>query len=604
MATTITGGTSNDTSTIQGAVNGGGLIIFSPGTYTITGGSVQFFSGGTGKSNITLRGEPGAKIVAGTGYDSVLFDLGSATSGVASSITFENLTFDMTSLSSPNGSCVISGDGNTGITIKSCKFVQPYKGAYLSRQTDFRFVDNEIDRARSGGVWGLFLQSATRAEVRGNRAHDCALDGLKFGPPIETGPGQVTVTLGSPVTVTGTGTSFNSGMVTNKQYLAINGESGRIASVSSATSMTLESWSGSAITTATGYSIGSPGDLVDVIISDNESWSNTQDGINVDSTAMHNVLVSNNIVRDNGSYGMHVKMVYEGTELRRVHVAGNLFQNNTAGGMNVQVNDRSAETLGSVTGSTNTTGTGFLTTMMPGRSITVGGTATTVATVISDTSMHVTGTQLSGTLAYLPENRGMCIFDNQFELFLGTSGGYNYAIRMQRLRNPVIAGNRILGVTESTRGLLIVDTDDALIRGNFIDTNLECVSFENQVSGQATNRNVIEQNVLITRAGTAVYYSASGGSMADHVGNVVRHNEIKTTQFSVLEQSSGASNVRYMNSLGYRTTDPGTSVNGIISDIFWNSAPAAGGVIGWVCTTSGSAYPGLVQWKSFGAIAP
>lgn len=49
----------------------------------------------------------------------------------------------------------------------------------------------------------------------------------------------------------------------------------------------------------------------------------------------------------------------------------------------------------------------------------------------------------------------------------------------------------------------------------------------------------------------------------------------------------------------FRTSAPVSGVHRV-GDITWNTAPAAGGTMGWVCTTAGN--PGT--WKTFGTIAP
>ncbi len=51
-------------------------------------------------------------------------------------------------------------------------------------------------------------------------------------------------------------------------------------------------------------------------------------------------------------------------------------------------------------------------------------------------------------------------------------------------------------------------------------------------------------------------------------------------------------------SINYSTAAP-TSGSWNISDIFINSAPSAGGYVGWICITSGT--PGT--WKEFGQIS-
>ena len=53
-----------------------------------------------------------------------------------------------------------------------------------------------------------------------------------------------------------------------------------------------------------------------------------------------------------------------------------------------------------------------------------------------------------------------------------------------------------------------------------------------------------------------------------------------------------------VNYVGRGTAAP-TSGDWEQGDVIYNSAPTAGGTIGWVCTTAGS--PGT--WKTFGTIA-
>lgn len=51
----------------------------------------------------------------------------------------------------------------------------------------------------------------------------------------------------------------------------------------------------------------------------------------------------------------------------------------------------------------------------------------------------------------------------------------------------------------------------------------------------------------------------------------------------------------------FGTAPPSSASDGSyeVGDIVWNTAPTAGGYIGWVCVAAGS--PGT--WKGFGAIA-
>jgi hypothetical protein len=66
----------------------------------------------------------------------------------------------------------------------------------------------------------------------------------------------------------------------------------------------------------------------------------------------------------------------------------------------------------------------------------------------------------------------------------------------------------------------------------------------------------------------------------------------------VIDNSAPGSNTFIKSWLGASTADPSTGTYAV-GDIIYNSAPVAGGFIGWVCTTAGT--PGT--WKTFGVIS-
>src|SRR5207253_1394137 len=205
MTTTVITPSDNIQTALNG-VNPGGTLVFSAGTYTISS-TIVFTSGGTPFTDITLRGEPGAKIVPGATFDSKLFDLGSDPAA-ASRIRFENLTFDMSALTgSPTASYVIYGDKNSDVSVIGCRFFNSLFGVYLIDQTRVEFIGNEVAKpgAASWGYWGFLLAGAKGAIVRRNKAHNNPIDGLKFGPPTVSGSGTVSVTNGlASVTTSGT----------------------------------------------------------------------------------------------------------------------------------------------------------------------------------------------------------------------------------------------------------------------------------------------------------------------------------------------------------------------------------------------------------------
>jgi len=65
-------------------------------------------------------------------------------------------------------------------------------------------------------------------------------------------------------------------------------------------------------------------------------------------------------------------------------------------------------------------------------------------------------------------------------------------------------------------------------------------------------------------------------------------------------QKTAAATQTALDALHVTGTAPPTSGRHKIGDIVWNSAPVAGGFIGWVCVAEGN--PGT--WKAWGAIVP
>lgn len=93
--------------------------------------------------------------------------------------------------------------------------------------------------------------------------------------------------------------------------------------------------------------------------------------------------------------------------------------------------------------------------------------------------------------------------------------------------------------------------------------------------------------------GKAVFFD-SGSRINQHAWNnsVYTHHTTGITYAGVHNVLTGLKTV-------YGTAAPGAG-SWVVGDRFINTAPAAGGYIGWVCTTAGS--PGT--WKTFGAVTP
>ena len=611
-------GSSDMTATIQTAVTAalalpsspntirGGVVVLPSGNYNLNAISIPTPPGGRlivrGEANVTITPRSSVKIFDLTGCQDV---------------TFENITFDLANSSGVG----IYGDNCSSITVRGCRFTNCISGAYFRSVTSLRFEDNVVDNSPLGG-WGFYLGACSNGWVVRNHAYSNGIDGLKFGPATTAGSGTITLASspGSAQTVTGTGTSFTTEAAGSDRFLLVYDGSAywwaRILSVSSNTSMVIDEWL-HAFTSATSYYIGTWADLKDVVIAENECYSNGGAGINIDSSALHNVIVANNTVRDNTGYGINCKMTYKSSEYRRVLFSDNVLSNNTGGGLTVQRNDSQYEaasgtaslaTTGVVTGS----GTTFTQQMMRGRSARVGDLGGPydiglVTKIDSDTSMTIglTGSSQSvKAIRYLPEIRGLAIMGNVFEMMNSLADG----IRLSGVVAALVAGNQVISNVVGSSGyacaLRIINCADVKVRGNQFDTDSHCILFDVQESSQYNIHNVVEHNFLTSRVGSAVRFMVQSGLNIDNrKGNVVHHNQVTlltgSSQWTVVEDSTITTEptVRYMNERGSTSSSP--TGDGTQGDIFWNRDPGNGESLGWVCVAGGS--PGT--WVPFGEIA-
>jgi hypothetical protein len=240
--------------------------------------------------------------------------------------------------------------------------------------------------------------------------------------------------------VTGTSTSFTTApAVAAGDILLIGTTHARINSVDSATQLTIEPWPGSTLGPVS-YFILRQADLVDVFVEQNECWENDQDGINVDASALHNVIIADNICRNNEGYGIQSKLVYDGSEFRRLLLFGNRLFRNDAGGIQLQMNDLSPEPLMGNTVSINTsssayavnadgTGVSFFDSVTVGRRVKIGAYSDVLqaAMIETDTKFYLSSAWPHGTisgarLSIYPELRGAFVIGNLIEHTAGSVG--------------------------------------------------------------------------------------------------------------------------------------------------------------------------------------
>ncbi len=144
-------------------------------------------------------------------------------------------------------------------------------------------------------------------------------------------------------------------------------------------------------------------------------------------------------------------------------------------------------------------------------------------------------------------------------------------------------------------------TLDIQIHGNFIlAATASGVTCEN-VRMLSLQENVVKDVTVLTGNQRGYRVGGSTGIEVGQVKNNLALGTFATAEFSVITNGFTAALYEYGNSWNYQerwlAAAPVTGA-WIRGDRVWNTAPSAGGNIGWVCTTSGT--PGT--WKTFGTI--
>lgn len=181
------------------------------------------------------------------------------------------------------------------------------------------------------------------------------------------------------------------------------------------------------------------------------------------------------------------------------------------------------------------------------------------------------------------------------------------------LTNAVIADNIIIGTEYGTTVVGLRGCDNVLIQNNlmvaeFNDVDEEFIEFngdndhvvikDNMFKNTGTGTSTSVYGYRLDHATTATNFLIQGNRYEGCVGRWVLTGATVAIRD---EQFNSASNVRtegIANKVVWGSAAP-TSGPFLVGDIVYNTAPTAGGTIGWVCTTAGS--PGT--WKTFGTIA-
>jgi len=319
-------------------------------------------------------------------------------------------------------------------------------------------------------------------------------------------------------------------------------------------------------------------------------------------------IVANTIHDIPGQHGLYLETMTGGV------VADNVIRNTGLCGMKIQVGTTGAVDATDITIVGNT----FRTSGAQGILLDnpVGGAPRFRRIVIADNTIQAS----AGHAIEARSSIGVHIADN---IINGVTGGAG--VRVASSSEVGVVDNRITTVAQM--GVDISAVQDYRVRGNTITNpgtaNGTSSEWGIGLDGATTAKGVIEDNQIVDTLGNMRYGIAAFGSPTvapDLTTHTFRNNYASgasdygyrgaasttcrewtnndlngTTGRTLNAPTSGAGRVAPQS---FGTAAPTTGAH-IVGEIHWNTAPAASGTIGWVCTTAGT--PGT--WKTFGAIS-
>lgn len=339
---------------------------------------------------------------------------------------------------------------------------------------------------------------------------------------------------------------------------------------------------------------------------------NNATNVGITFTYTGNILIENNIVATNGAgltsgESSYISIVGNsffantndgcavGNNCSFVTITGNVSESNGAEGINIDGVDH-----GVITG--NTSYNNLIGISVWSRSP---GTASSKRNVVSSNSVS-SCTQV-----------GIVVADgNDYTIVEGNSVNScgSHGIQTGESNDLVIRDNIVNSNAGS--GIYVTGSIGTKIEGN-VCTDQASYGIRIE-AGTGFGRNTITNNVLAANAGGYGIYDNGAGSgnlisnnvFTDESSPVVQTSNIYVNDSVVIESNrnligtSGYPNVvsgtikQYLNSWQYASAAP-TTGKWTVGDTFYNSAPTAGGTIGFVCITAGT--PGT--WKTWGAIS-
>lgn len=185
------------------------------------------------------------------------------------------------------------------------------------------------------------------------------------------------------------------------------------------------------------------------------------------------------------------------------------------------------------------------------------------------------------------DQTGLVVADNEVVHTGAAATATHVGIQLYAFDLAVVRGNKVTAFYDG----IYTDGDCAtpVVQGNLVE---DSVRYGYRSASPSTT---VQDNTFRGNATSSLLFD----STARVAGTVVKGNVSSDTAF-LSGTTTGPTYVAPLNTAWRTGTAAPASGTFAVGDVVWNTAPAAGGTMGWVCTTAGT--PGT--WKTFGAIAP
>jgi parallel beta-helix repeat protein len=219
--------------------------------------------------------------------------------------------------------------------------------------------------------------------------------------------------------------------------------------------------------------------------------------------------------------------------------------------------------------------------------------------VITDNILSNNGSATGAAAIVLYESNNVTISNNTIEGDATYGVGISTAFPTNTLADIVIANNRWVGSNSKVIWLETIDGSSSLRRfvvtGNIVHGGSYGLYLRTSAAGGVIDTLTISNNIV--DSGTSASYFFYDTYVGQSTNVRLTGNAGGAATFNGNLIASVNSGNAWNGTFGHAASAPaiGAWVQGAI---IYNSAPSAGGAIGWVCTTSGT--PGI--WKTFGTI--